>query len=310
MIFAVSLNPCIDKTARIPRFDLNAPNRIETERADVGGKGVNVARVIRALGGKGMLIGFDYDQRPVAAAMEKEQVPCDLAPVPGELRVNIKLRETETGRTIEISERGAAASLAALKAVKERLLSLMKPGDWVSLSGSLPPGAPADTYADFCRAVREKGGFAAADCDGPALTAALEARPTLIKPNAQEFQAFTGIDPRNEEDTLRACEALLEKGISMICLSRGGDGAMLVNAQGAWVCPAAKVEVRGTQGAGDSLLAGLMLALSRGMEPGEALRFATAAAGASVMRPGTLLCRKEDAEGLLLTLPEAKRRNR
>ena len=307
MIYAVSLNPCIDKTARIPRFDLDAPNRMETERADVGGKGVNVARVIRALGGDGMLIGFDYDQGPVAAAMEKERVPYRLTALPGALRTNIKLRETETGRTIEISERGPAASPEALNAVKEALLSSLKPGDWVSLSGSLPPGAPAETYADLCRAVQEKGGFTAVDCDGPALKAALEAHPSLIKPNAQEFKALTGIDPRNEAETLRACEALLGKGIGMICLSRGGEGAMIVNAGGAWSCSAAKITPQGTQGAGDSLLAALMLALSRGMEPGEALRFATAAAGASVMRPGTLLCRREDAEALMADLPASVR---
>ena len=303
MIYAVSLNPCFDKTARIPRFDLDAPNRMETERTDVGGKGVNVARVLQALGGDGMLIGFDYDQGPVAAAMEKEAVPCRLTALSGVLRTNIKLRETETGRTIEISERGPAASPEALNAVKKALLSSLKPGDWVSLSGSLPPGAPAETYADLCRAVQEKGGFTAVDCDGPALKAALEAHPSLIKPNAQEFKALTGIDPRNEAETLRACKALLGKGIGMICLSRGGEGAMIVNAGGAWSCSAAKITPQGTQGAGDSLLAALMLALSRGMEPGEALRFATAAAGASVMRPGTLLCRREDAEALMADLP-------
>ena len=303
MIYAVSLNPCIDKTARIPRFDLDAPNRMEVERVDVGGKGVNVARVIHNLGGEGMLTGFDYTHQPVAAAMAREGVPCRLVGVPGELRTNIKLRETESGRTIEISERGVPISENEMRRMRETLLSMLRPGDWVSLSGSLPPGAPADTYAALCRAVREIGCFAAVDCDGPALLAALEAGPSLIKPNAQEFYALTGINPRSEKDTLRACDALLKKGVGMICLSRGGEGAMLVAPNGAWTCPAAKITPLGTQGAGDSLLAALMLALSRGIEPGEALRFATATAGASVMRPGTLLCRREDAEALMADLP-------
>ena len=307
MIFAVSLNPCVDKTASIPRFDPDAPNRVRVERMDLGGKGVNVARVVCALGGEGTLVGFDYHGSPVAAAMAREDVPCCLAPLPGDLRVNMKLKETETGRTIEISERGAEATEDAIKSVTATLLSLAGPGDWVALSGSLPPGVGEDTYARLVQAVQDRGCFAAADCDGPALRAALEARPALIKPNAQEFQALTGVDPSEESAAVSACRALIGRGIGAVCLSRGGDGALIVNGQGAWRCKAAPVIPQGTQGAGDTMLAALLLAFVRGMEAGEALRFASAAAGASVARPGTLLCRREAVLALLDALPPAER---
>lgn len=308
MIFAVSLNPCIDKTASVDRFCLDAPNRIRVERVDLGGKGVNVARVIHALGGEGMLVGFDYQHQPVAAALTPEEVPCCLQPVPGQLRVNMKLKETETGRTIEINEQGAEAAPEAVTQLMETLFSLAAPGDWISLSGSLPPGAPADTYARFVQAAREHGCFAAVDCDGAALQAALTARPALIKPNAQEFEALTGVNAGNEEAALEACRTLINQGVGIVCLSRGEQGALLVSGEGAWACPAAQIAAQGTQGAGDSLLGALLLALNRGTEPGEALRFASAAAGASVMRPGTLLCSREDTEALLAALPASKKR--
>ena len=299
MIISLSLNPCIDKSAWVARFQLDAPNRIRVERLDVGGKGVNVARVVKALGGEEWLAGFDYAGNPVARAMEAEGVRHRLLPLPGRLRENMKLKETKTGRTIEISEAGAEATEKDVAFVLDAVLSALRPGDWVTLSGSLPPGVGADTYRRFCQAVQEKGGLAAVDCDGIALREALQAKPALIKPNAQEFFALTGVDPMQEKETLNACQKLLCQGVGRICLSRGGEGAWLVSGDGVWQCPAAQVEALGTQGAGDTLLAGLLVALSRGADNGEALRFASAAAGASVMRPGTLLCRREDAQALL-----------
>ena len=95
MIYILSLNPCMDKTLSLPIMDLDNPNRVLLERTDVGGKGVNVAKVISALGGDCLLVGFDYDGSPVKCAMEKEHVPSKLLPVTGGLRVNLKIKETE-----------------------------------------------------------------------------------------------------------------------------------------------------------------------------------------------------------------------
>ena len=302
MICAVCLNPSLDKSASVGRFSLDAPNRIRMERLDVGGKGVNVARVIRELGGAGLLIGFDFERDPVASAMAAEGVACRMIRVQGGLRVNMKLRETETGRTIEINEQGAAISDAEIERVGELLCGSLRPGDWATLSGSLPPGAPADTYAKLLRRVKQAGAKAALDCDGPPFLAALEAGPDLVKPNAQEFESLTGVRPGDREKTVRACRAWIERGVGKVCLSMGGQGAVLVTEKNAYACPAAKVPVRGTQGAGDSMLGALLTAYEKGMDDPSALRFASAAAGASVMRPGTLLCRRGDVFALYQTL--------
>ena len=307
MILSLCLNPCMDKSAFLPRFSPDAPNRLTVERVDLGGKGVNVARVVRELGGGGLLVSFDFRGAPVAAAMEREGVPCRTVCLDAELRVNLKIRERETGRTLEISEQGAPVRPEDADAVTGALLRESGPGCWVSLSGSMPPGMPVDTYARICALLKEKGCQVAADCDGEALRAVLEEKPALIKPNAQEFFALTGADPDDDGAALNACGALITRGVGMVCLSRGESGALLVTEKGAWRCPAADVKVRGVQGAGDSMLAALLLSLDQGAEPGEALRFATAAAGASVLRPGTLLCRAEEVRALLSSLPPPQR---
>ena len=302
MLTALCLHPSLDKSASLVQFDPDAPNRILVDRLDVGGKGVNVARAARALGADARLLGFDFDGGPVARAMEAEGVPCRLISVPGRLRTNLKIREKATGRTIEINEQGTLSAQGALSALEALLFSGLRPGDWFSLSGSLPPGIDPAYYAALCQRLQAAGGRAAVDCDGEALRAAVSAKPTLIKPNAGEFAALTGADPGDDGAAVSACRKLIARGVGMVCLSRGGDGALLVTGGGAWRCPAAPVPVRGTQGAGDSLLAGLLAAFQRGLPPGDALRFGCAAAGASVMRPGTLLCRMEDVSALLPAL--------
>ncbi len=302
MIYAVSLNPSLDKTVSLPLFRPDAPNRVTVERMDVGGKGVNVARVARELGSQVLLTGLDFDQEPVRLAMKKEQVPCRLFRASGSLRVNMKLREMETGRTLEINEQGPKVDEALLGRVLDDLLGSVQPGDWVSLSGSLPSGAASDTYRRFCEALQSRGCLVAADCDGEALREALQARPALIKPNIQEFSALCSFDPDDRVSLLSACRKLLGIGIGHICLSMGGEGAWLVSPHGAWACPAAQVQALGTQGAGDSMLAGLMTAFVQGMDDPDALRYGSAAAAASVSRPGTLLCRKTDVDALVNTL--------
>lgn len=306
MMYALSLNPCVDKSARVPAFQWDAPNRIRVERVDLGGKGVNVARVYRALGGGGALVSFDYRGGPVAAAMRNEGVPGHFLPLDADVRINLKLTDDAAGHTIEINEQGAAVTEEDLGRMEHTLLSLCRAGDWAALSGSLPPGAPTETYGRLCRLLRERGCRVAVDCDGEALRRAIPEKPALIKPNAQEFEALTGADPQDERAAAAACGRLLDAGVGAVCLSRGAQGAILATERGAWRCPAGNVAVQGPQGAGDSMLAALMLALERGMEEPDALRFASAAAGASVMRPGTLLCHRADVERLLAALPPAR----
>ena len=305
MIAVVSLNPCLDKTMRLSRFDPDATNRVECLQTDLGGKGVNVARVLSRFTGHARLFGFDFDGDPVGAELAG-LLPCQLIRLNAPLRVNLKIRE-DSGRTIEINERGAAVTAESLHILEETLLSRCVPGDWAVLSGSLPAGAPVDYYGRLCAMLKETGCHVAVDASGPALAQALSAGPDLIKPNAREFFDLTGARAEDRPNALSACRELHRQGVGMICLSLGPAGALLSRQEGAFFCPAADVPVRGVIGAGDSMLAGLLLALEKGMEMGEALRFASAVAGASIQLPGTRLCFPQDVPPILAGIPPVSR---
>lgn len=301
MISVLSLNPCYDKCLALPVLSRTTLNRAEVREVRLGGKGINVARVFSAFSADAVLVGFDYSGEPVRQAFSS-LLPCRLIKVDAQLRVNVRIEEA-SGHVIDINERGAFVTEEQLSALEDRLLCQCEKGDYVALCGSLPPGVPASAYARLCVRLREKGCFVAVDCDGAALQAAVSATPSLIKPNAPEFEALTGVSVRDRGAVLAACRALHAKGVGMVCLSLGALGALLSLPDRAFVCPAAAVEGKGTLGAGDSLLAGLLMALERGERPEEALRFASAVAGASVMLPGSKLCRREDALRLYQAMP-------
>lgn len=301
MIRCLCLNPSLDKTVSVPEFSLKAPNRVTPVRADVSGKGVNVAQAILSLGGQALLYAFDFADSPVARKAQQAGIPCRLIPTEENLRVNLKLWEEKNRRTIEINEPGAVIPLKQQEALLTRFLEDCGPGDWAVLSGSIPPGMEKTVYRELCFALLEKGCRVAADCDGDALKAVLEARPYLIKPNEEEFSRLVGLRGHDLTALAKACRTLTGQGIR-VCLSMGPMGALLAGKEAALFCPAADVTVRSLQGAGDSMLAGLLAALERGSTEAEALAYASAAAGASIALPGTLLCGREDTESLYPSL--------
>ena len=128
----------------------------------------------------------------------------------------------------------------------------------------------------------------AVDADGEALKEALKEGPDLIKPNRQEFCRLTGLEPATPEQCAGACRALMARtGVGAVCLSLGGDGAVFADRTGALYAPAVKTEVLSLHGAGDSMLAALCLSLLAGENAASALRYAAAAAAATVSLPGT-----------------------
>ena len=289
MIFALSMNPCWEKAARISRFQLDAPNRIQTERVEVGGRGVNIARAAKTLGGEAELIGFDFPGEPVKKAMEREEILCRLYPLKGDMPVGLKLLETDTGRTIEISESGPEVSEDDLKAVLYGMLEAASTGAWHILSGPLPPGAPPDTYRRFCAAIQAWNCPVAVDCGGEALREAMQAKPALIRLSIQELSRLTRADPDDEKSALNACRRLCFQGVGRVCLTWGAKGAWAVSVKGAWACDAVRVEE-----GDDAFLAAMLTALSRGMTDPQALCFAAEAVSCPDALPPGLSARPLD----------------
>ena len=305
MITTVTPNPCIDKTLSVSGFSLDRANRADVLRVELGGKGINVARAFNALGGESYCTGFDFgNDSPLGATLDREQIAHGFVRAKGALRVCTKLFDDQTKQMIEINERGCAVDDHARAKLLDAVAQKAVQSEMLVLSGSLPAGLGSDFYA-ACLAVVHKE---APDCrvivdaDGESLLLALSQRPFLIKPNEKEFANTFGVAAELGAIDQKAAE-LIEQGVlEMICVSLGERGAYLADATGACFCTPARVEVRSLQAAGDSMVAGLCLALCKGLSLEQILAYGTAAAGATVSHVGTEVGDRTEFEAILPSL--------
>ncbi len=300
----VSLNPCVDKTIWIDQFVYGGTNRVQRTQEDVAGKGTNVCVAFQSLGQECICIGFDYagSRKTVAQRLAECGGRCEMVTLPGAMRTNLKIFESSTGVMSEINEKGAGIEEKDLQQLLTNYQSMLKTLDeqsMVILTGSIPPGVPSDIYARMIRMAREQGIRTLLDASGEPLLYGAEAVPYAMKPNQDEIGQILGRPIRTLEEAAEGAKELISRGTAYCCVSLGSEGAVLVTDKHAYRAPALKVEVRGIQGAGDSLVAGMTIALMNGKTEREALQYAMAAAGGSVMQDGTLMCTRELFEQLL-----------
>lgn len=292
MLITLTLNPAVDVTARLDALRPHALNRLGEVRRDYGGKGVNVSRAVAALGGRSLACGLAAGAggRALAATLEKQGIGCELVPLPGEMRTNLKLVEPD-GALTELNEPGPAVPAAALEALCQKLEGHAAPGVWFVLAGSAGPGVPTDVYAVLTRRLKAKGARVLLDADGPLLGAALAAPvlPDILKPNLHELAGAFGA-PEEAADPARIAfwaRTLRQNGAGAVCVSLGAGGAAYFGKTGEWFAPALPVKVQSTVGAGDTMAAALALGAERGLPEKDAFRLAMAAAAAACQCPGT-----------------------
>ncbi|MCI8516347.1 MAG: 1-phosphofructokinase [Hungatella sp.] len=290
MIYTVTLNPAMDKTVEIPSFTIDRVNRITAIRTDPGGKGINVSKVIQKLGGTSIAAGIlgGSTGEAILSALKAMGLESSFLFGDGETRTNLKVVDPAGHTNTDINEPGLTVSDRLMEKLLDELLAKLSSGDIVVLSGSLPKGAPADTYFTWTNACQKAGAKVILDADGDLLAAGLKASPYLIKPNNHELSRMLGETLETPEDLKKAAENLMEQyGIPMVVVSMGGDGALYVT-RGKTVCAEGlKVPVGSTVGAGDSLVAALAFALESGMALEETVRLSTATGAANVMCSGT-----------------------
>ncbi len=170
---------------------------------------------------------------------------------------------------------------------------------FVVASGSLPPGVPPDGFAQVARTVKERGSKLVLDTSGPALVCGVTSGVYLVKPNMRELAELAGVKIADEEHVKAAARSIVARGWSeVVVISLGAGGALVLTAEDCHRMVAPIVPVRSRVGAGDSMVAGIVLALVRDWPLTEAVRFGVAAGAAAVMQPGTELCHREDVERL------------
>lgn len=283
-VVTITLNPAIDHTVFLERFEVGSVNRTERHHRQAGGKGVNVSSMLADHGVPSIATGFLGRENPrvFEELCARGPVADAFVRVAGETRTSIKIVETGTRTTTDINFPGLVPDAADLDALEETLRGLLLPGRWFVLAGSLPAAVPLDRFASWIRLIKSGGGLLAVDTSGEALRVAIDAGADVIKPNEHELGELLGRPLADLASQIDAARALHEEKVPHVILSLGAEGALFLSPDGALMAAAAPVDVVSTVGAGDSLLAGYLAGLLAGRAPADRARLATVFAWAAL----------------------------
>ena len=297
-IVTLTANPAIDLACSADVVRPVHKIRTKIERIDAGGGGINVARVLHALGEDvvALVMTGGVTGQLIERALDDAGVPWRAVHVAGDTRIVMNVREDESGLEYRFVPPGPDISAEEWRAQLDELRHIE--ADWLVASGCLPPGAPDDYYAQAARIVHAHGQSFALDTSGPALRAALDSNPDLLKLSLSELEYLAGENLPSAAAQENAVAALLRQGVRMIAVSLGRDGALLATGGGIDRMGALRVVVRGAVGAGDSFMAGLVLGLRRRLPRRKTLALAMAAGCAAVSRFGTAQVVREEVETL------------
>ncbi|KAA6214583.1 1-phosphofructokinase family hexose kinase [Streptomyces albofaciens JCM 4342] len=283
MILTVTLNAALDVTYRVPRLQPHTTHRVTEVVERPGGKGLNVARVLTALGHPAVATGFvgGGTGDAVRALLAQETAVTDaLVPVGGSTRRTVAVVDESTGDTTQLNEPGPTVTPAEWDTFMATYRELLADARAVALCGTLPPGVPVDVYARLTRAARTAGVPVLLDTSGEPLRRGLAARPDLAKPNADELAALTG-----STEPLRAARDARRRGAHTVAASLGAEGMLVVTSDGAWQAAPPRRIAGNPTGAGDSAVAGLLSGLVEGLSWPARLTRAVALSAATVRAP-------------------------
>jgi 1-phosphofructokinase len=271
-------------------------------RTDPGGKGINVSKVIDKLGGKSVAIGIlgGNTGSAVKSALDKLGVASEFKFIEGETRTNLKVIDHVNHTNTDINEPGITVTEDILDSLLISLNEKLYKNDIVILSGSLPKGAPVNTYGKWIKSCREKGAKVFLDADGEIFAQGIKESPYLIKPNEHELSGLLGRKIATVDEIKEAAVCLMEKyKIEKIVVSMGDKGALYVMGNETIYAKGLKVPIGSTVGAGDSVVAALAFAEENKMDIAEIVRLSTATGAANVMCSGTQAAEYDTIKKLL-----------
>jgi 6-phosphofructokinase 2 len=302
-IVTLTLNPSVDVTYEIETLVDDRKVHADAYRYDPGGNGVNVARALSRLQvpAHACFVAAGEVGQLLQRLLQRQVANAHALWVDGETRINVTLEQRTPGAQYEVIGVGPRLDADVLARMTQTVEHLAG-GGYAVLTGSLPPGLPADTYTRLAAGLATRGARVVLDMQGDALRAVLASRPFLIKPNRYELEQLVGRALPTLDAVRDAACGVQAAGVEHVCVSLGADGALLAHPHGVWHGRAPRVAVRSTVGAGDSMLAGLVAALARGGDAGDALRLGLACGSGTAAQPGTELF---DAAALPALLADA-----
>jgi 6-phosphofructokinase 2 len=298
-IVTLTVNPALDVSTSTETLVAEHKMRCGPSRVNAGGGGVNVSRVIERLGGHSTAIyavggatGQAYRQ-----LLEAEGLIGRAIAIAGATRENITIDETSTGKQYRFVLQGPRLTGDEWAQCLRATEAAMHLGGYVVPSGSLAPEMPDDFYARVARRARELGVRCVLDASGAALALAVEEGVYLVKPSGRELGELVGATVLSIDEKIDAARELVGRGaVEIVALTLGGDGAVLVTAEGATRLASPPITVRSTVGAGDSFVGAMVLRLAQGSDLATAFRAGVAAGAATATTEATELCHRDDVE--------------
>ncbi len=277
-IATVTLNPAIDQTVSVDNFQPNRVNRARTLTFDASGKGVNVASFLTDYGYNTAVTGYLGQENVIIFEQFFASKGIDdcFVRISGSTRINVKVVDEVNQQTTDINMPGQPAPLEAMNTLLETIEHLASSCDWFVVSGSLPPDVPVSIYATIITQLKRDKKRIILDTSGEALREGIRAGPTIVKPNIDELQYLVGHPLTSEAEIQQAAHQLLNDDITLVVVSMGKQGAMLVEQATTLIATPPAVTVKKTFGAGDAMVAGLVTAHIEGLSLVDCGRLATA----------------------------------
>ena len=301
MIFTVTLNPAVDREMTVDTISFDTVLRALDWQVDCGGKGFNVARMLKSLGISSRALGFAAGKsgEMLADKLHALGIETDFIWVEGETRTNVSIVSAENGQYVKVNEPGPTITETDLGLLAEKIGELVEAGDWWVLAGSLPPGVPSTYYSELITIIQSAGAKVFLDTSDEALRQNCAAKPLLVKPNDEEAHELTGLPVSTKEEIAAVGTAISAMGPANVIISLGKKGAVLVNNGTAWLAASPEIVAANPIGAGDSMVAGVVWGLSQGDSMQDALCKGIACGAATAGQKGTSVGSLEQVKQLL-----------
>ena len=306
MILCVNPNAAVDKTVSVEHFHVNAIHRPSFELALPGGKGCNVARAIRSLGRQAVVTGWvgGHAGRFIIDGLRAEGIGAAFVRTPEESHTCLSILDPALGTVTEIYEKGRPVTEREVQAFYDLFRKWLGRVALVTLSGSLPPGAPPDFYAELIRLARRQNILAILDSSGEPLKTGWEGgRPAMLKCNRAEISGLVGHSLSELDELIQAARELCLQGEARVVVTLGASGAVACQPAGpgraqTWLAQPPRINPVSAVGSGDAVMAGVACGLVERMSFDEALRLGMAAGAANTLLLGAGRLRKEDVDAL------------
>jgi len=289
MIVTVTINPAIDKTIIIDDFKINSLNRYSNAIIDAGGKGINVSKTLKAFEVESKAMGFIAGNTGdfIKKSLNDMKIENDFVEVFGQTRTNLKIINKDSDLT-EINELGPEVNEDQIEELTEKIIKNCQKDSVVVLSGSITSKMKNDFYYHLCLRLKQQGLKVIVDADKDLLANAIEAKPTLIKPNTYELCKYFKVEETNDLNEIKKMAlVLVNKGIEYVVISMGKDGAMFVNKDNIIFTEGLKIPAKSTVGAGDAMVAALALSLDQGYDFEKMAKLAVAMSAGACLTEGT-----------------------